>query len=152
MSSFNKLIRHRLWWLITYSNLQLSILCMVNSQGSSSLMLAQNWTKTESVNAVTTLWSPRWEQWVWERGVAASEAKNTHSSLEKPPYPCVQCSSKLHSHPQTLSIRYTLPSFSLFTLHGRPSHKHMPRLLTVVTDTCWFKGHWDVHEAYTANT
>ena len=62
---------------------------------------------------------------------AASAAKNAHGSLEKRPYPCVRCGSKLHSHPQTLST-YALPSFSLFTLNGRLSQKHMPRLLTVV--------------------
>ena len=85
--------------------------------------------KTECVNTATTPWSPRREQWVWGRG--PSKAKKAHSNLEKWPYPCVRCSSKPHSHPQTLST-YALPSFSLFTLNGRLSQKHMPRLLTVV--------------------
>ena len=49
------------------------------------------------------------------RGAAASEAKNTRSSLEKWPYPCVQCGSKLYSHPQTLSI--TVHFAILLTFH-----------------------------------
>ena len=49
------------------------------------------------------------------RGAVASETKNTHSSLEKWPYPCIQCGSKLHSHPQSLSI--TVHFAILLTFH-----------------------------------
>ena len=75
----------------------------------------RDWRKMEAKTAATTLWSLRREQWVWERGAEASEAKNTHSSLDKRPYPCVQCGSKLHSHLQTLSI--TVHFAILLTFH-----------------------------------
>ena len=35
--------------------------------------------KTEHVNAATTLWSPCWEQWVQERGAAASKESASQS-------------------------------------------------------------------------
>ena len=49
----------------------------------------------------------------------------------------VRCSKP----PSILEIltAYTLPSFSHFVAHWRPSQKHMPHLLSV---TCRFKGNW----------
>jgi len=46
---------------------------------------------------------------------------------------------------------FCLPSHTFHTslrMHDRLSQKHVPSLLI---QTCWFKGHGDAREAYTAN-
>ena len=46
---------------------------------------------------------------------------------------------------------YDLMLWKQFFAHSQPLLKHMPRLLTVMR-MYQFKGYWDVHEAYTADT
>ena len=69
--------------------------------------------------------------------------------LEKQPYLCVLCSSKMRSHSPTLFARFALLLTFYTSLHSM-TEKHVPHLLTVI-HMCWFKGHRDAHEAYTAN-
>jgi len=47
------------------------------------------------------------------------------------------------------SVRLSHTFHTSLHMHDRPSQKHVPRLLI---HTCWFKGHEDVREAYSANT
>ena len=103
--------------------LVVSLLWWQNGDGSRkkrARSLARKWKRRQSVNATTMLWSPRWERWVRERPAAPSIANKACGCLEKPPYPCVLCGAKPHSHPQnSFNVVPTLsPPHTFHTSYG----------------------------------
>ena len=90
----------------------------------------------------------------YERVAAPCEANKVRGSLKKPPYLRVVRFEDALTFSNSFNVVRTLclPSHTFHTslhVHDRLFQKHVPHLLI---HTCWFKGHGDVREAYTANT
>ena len=115
------------------------------------------WRETEekterkcSLNAVKSASRTMSTSMVRERAAAPSKAnKVCGNTVLRNHQVFAFCAVRKCAHILKLFQRnaYALPSHTLFVAH-RPSQKHVPRLLI---HTCWFKGHGDVREAYTAN-